>query len=86
MRLILLFLLMSLQSHSQDTTKVMMMYSDTSLTDLVGIDENGEEYEELGFDTYCYWRRGYMVGDLFLDENKKRIPESNVVWIYKKIK
>lgn len=71
--------------YSQDTVKVVMLYSDTALTDLIGVDDNGEEYEELGFDEYCYWRRGFKVGEYFLDADKKRIPKTNIVWFYKKV-
>jgi len=63
-----------------------MLYSDTALTDLVGTDEDGNDYTEIGFDEFCYWRRGFKVGDNYLDADKKRIPETNIVWFFKKIK
>ncbi len=72
--------------YSQDTVKVVMLYSDTALTDLVGVDEEGEEYTEIGLDEYCYWRKGFKVGDYYLDADKKRIPDTNVVWFYKTTK
>lgn len=66
---------------------VIMCYSDTALTELVGTDDNGDEYEEMGLDQYCYWRKGYVVGENeFLDSNKDKIPATNVVWIYKKLR
>lgn len=88
MKLILLALSIFFNSYcySQDTIKVIMLYSDTALTDLYGVDEDGMEYSELGFDEYSYWRRGYMVGELFLDEKKNRIAKTNIVWFYKKLK
>ncbi len=88
MRKVILVLLLFVSSfaYSQDTVKVIMLYSDTALTDLYGVDDEGMEYIEIGFDEACYWRRGYLVGELFLDEDKQRIPSSNIVWTYKKIK
>jgi len=70
----------------QDTIPVIMLYSDTVLTDLYGVDDEGMEYSELGFDEYAYWMRGFKVGDNYLDADKKRLPISCVVWIYKTIK
>ena len=74
------------QNPKQDTIRVVMLYSDTALTDLYGVDEDGNDFTEIGFDEYCYWRHGYKVGDFYLDADKKRIPKTNVVWFYKPIK
>lgn len=82
--LLVVLLFLSSYCYGQDTLKVVMLYSDTALTEMVGTDEEGEEYEFLGIDEQCYWRHGYKVGDYYLDADKKRIPDSNVVWMYKK--
>lgn len=78
----------SLQSSTRKTsiTPIVMCYSDTGLTTLVGVDDNGEEYEEWGFDENVYWKRGYIDGDKILDTSKTEIPATNVVWYYKEIK
>lgn len=73
-------------SKKKSITPIIMSYSDTALTTLVGVDDNGEEYEELGFDENVYWKRGYIDGDKILDTSKAEIPSSNVVWYYKEIK
>lgn len=80
--IILLFL--SSYCYGQDTTKVVMLYCDTALTEMIGTDDNGEEYEFMGIDEQTYWRHGYKVGDFYLDADKNRIPSTNVVWFYKK--
>lgn len=56
-----LLLILSVPIYSQDTIRVMMTYSDTTLTELVGVDDEGEEYSVIGYDEYVYWRRGYVV-------------------------
>lgn len=84
--IILLFILFSKFSYSQDTIKVVMLYSDSAITTLYGIGENGEEYEEFGLDVFCYWKKGYKVGNEYLDIDKKRVPSSNIIWFHKKLK
>lgn len=89
---IILFLIFSNVSYCQDTIKVVMLYSDTSLTELAGIDEDGNEYTELGYDYNTYWKVGFIVlgwyysDDYFLDADKKPIPKTNVIWNYKTTK
>lgn len=72
--------------HKQDTLKVIMLYCDTALTEMIGYDPFGDEYEFLGIDEQCYWRIGYRVGDNYLDIDKVKIPDSNIVWFTKIIK
>jgi hypothetical protein len=84
----ILLVFINTSCYSQDTVKVVMLFSDTALTDLVGTDENGEDYTELGFDEYCYWRRGYAIINpgkeiIYLDADKKRIPTTNIIWFHK---
>ena len=87
MRYLLVFILVICgYCYGQDTVSVVIQYSDTALTELVGIDDNGNEYIEIGYDEYCYWRKGFLVGDIFLDETKKQIPKTNIVWQYKIVK
>lgn len=98
---ILLIFLFNMCYGQQDTVKVIMLYSDTAITELVGVDEFGEEYTVNGLDEYTYWRKGFIVTKqtyssplgmyvesnvYFLDADKKPIPKTNVVWQYKEIR
>ncbi len=65
---IILFLIFSNVCYcQQDTVKVVMLYSDTALTDLYGVDDEGNEYTEIGFDENSYWRFGYVVRQFIKD-------------------
>lgn len=81
----------SIQKDKADTISVVMLYSDSSIIDLEGVDDNGDTYETIGIDVYTYWRRGYVVSKynfdiIYLDENKKQVPTSNIIWQFKKTK
>jgi len=84
---LILFLICSKTTYCQkDTIPVIILYSDTALTDLYGVDEDGMEYYELGFDFNTYWMRGFKVCNNYLDADKKKLPNSYVIWIYKPVK
>lgn len=75
-----LLLILSVPIYSQDTIRVMMTYSDTTLTELVGVDDEGEEYSVIGYDEYVYWRRGYVVREYQYKDFRTDDGPPGAVW------
>ena len=62
---------------------VTICYSDTADTDMIGTDENGDEYEFIGKDETVYWQKGFKSEDNFFNIDMDTLPKSVIIWDYK---
>jgi hypothetical protein len=87
-----LFLALAIRGKGQDkdTTKVIMLYSDTIVLSVKRHLSNGQEYDMPIDGTFdVHWQKGYKVikGNrvIYLNNSKEPLPRSRCVWMCKDI-
>lgn len=80
--IISLLLMISVAVKGNDTIPCIILYSDTAVTELVGTDENGEDFYIYDIDPSVYQMKALYVPqeNLWMDMDKSPLPSTIVIW------